>query len=195
MQPTSEEILIKKAQTGDLPAFEELIRSYQQKIFEMALYRSRNQDLAEDIAQEVIIRIWKNLGKFRFGSAFSTWVYRIVFNTLSTLCRQRGRVSAKEVGVEQEAVLDLNGPGEPGIQEDMEARDIREAVRAAVNALPDKFHFAVYMYDIEGKSYEEIAASAGVPVGTVKSRLNRGRAMVKEYFLKERGNKLEFAPV
>jgi len=161
-------------------SYEELVRRYQDRLYNFLLHKTGDADKAEDIAQEAFKKAFERLYQFRGESGFYTWVCRIALNELSN--RQRKRQHEVLLGLETE------GGGQSAIQpaeerrpeEPVERREIRERVRAAIRKLPDEFRAAVELVDIAGLSYKEAAEVLGVPEGTIKSRLARGRRQLKE---------------
>lgn len=170
--------LIKKAQNGDLRSFEQLAAEYQGKIFNIALGIMGNAADAEDAAQNALIKIHRAIGDFKFQSKFSTWVYRITTNVCMDELRKLKRtsyVSSDDLGD------DAFGT------EDTEVQVLKsEAVlklREAIATLKDEHRKVIVLRDINGFSYEEIAKITRSSVGTVKSRISRARANLKETLL------------
>ncbi|MCD6311883.1 MAG: sigma-70 family RNA polymerase sigma factor [Elusimicrobia bacterium] len=172
-----ETALIKQAQDGDLDSFEVIIRRHESNIYNLALLLTHNDVEAEEVAQQVLVKIWKKLGKFKFKSSFNTWAYRITHNTFYDYLRKKSRL--RECAEELPVLTDSANPYDA-----LETEERRKIVGAALKKLPDKFRRAVIMYDFEGLSYEEISKILNRSVGTVKSRLFRARALLR----KELGN-------
>lgn len=172
----NENEIIRKAQDGDIACFESLVEKHKNKVFGTALALSGDIDEAEEVAQRVFIKLWKNIGKFRFKSAFSTWLYRIAHNTFLNYIREKQRYRDKINNLtELPEHKEYTSAGD-----DTEKNHIKEEIHKALKCIPDEFRMAVIYYDIEGKSYSEISGIIGMPEGTVKSRLFRGRKMLKE---------------
>lgn len=172
-----DEPLVGRARRGDAEAFGELVRAYQHRIVNFARAMVSDQGDAEDIAQDAFLRAYRGLGGFRGGSSFRTWLYQIVTNTARThLARRRGRLEQPTGDLENVAdAADVarasDGPEAAVIQ--------REAIDRALQALSPELREAVVLRDVEGLDYAEIAKVAGIPMGTVESRIFRGRARLR----------------
>jgi RNA polymerase sigma-70 factor, ECF subfamily len=159
-----------------------LVRKYQHKVVKLVLRYVRSPAEAEDIAQEAFIKAYRALPQFRGDSAFYTWLYRIAINTAKNAIAARDRSP-----IEYE--LDLSDPEESaGMQNRLKDPDtpeglalteeIRSIVNAAIEALPEELRTAIVLRELEGLSYEEIAAAMECPVGTVRSRIFRAREAI-----------------
>lgn len=179
----NEKELIIKATEGDWRSFEEIVRNYQDKVFSIALMLTKDGIEAEELAHLSFIKLWRNLGKFNFKSSFSTWLYRLVHNTFYDYLRKRKRWQANEVALEK--FHSLEGTDDP--YRDLQAGELKEIVKNALEKLPEKLRLIVVYYDMEGMSYKEISGIIKRPAGTVKSRLFRGRELLR----KELGNIFE----
>lgn len=158
---------ILQSQNGNRDAFCALMETHQSRIYALCFRYMRNEHDASDAAQESILKAYLNISKFRFDSAFSTWVYRITVNTcLDMLRRRRNTAPIEEFG----RVSAYANP-----EQDTLYAEFRAGVIKAVDALPNKFKNVVVLKDMEHKKYEEIADILGISVGTVKSRLARAR--------------------
>jgi RNA polymerase sigma-70 factor, ECF subfamily len=160
--------LVKRAQKGDRWAFEQLVDRHQHRLFTLAARLLGSPDDAADAVQEALIRAWLALPSFRRGARFSTWLYRICVNAAHD---QR----AKARRTESSSELDLEDPQDAFAQQELSGE-----LQQALNALEDEYRTAVVLYDMLGCSYAEIAELSGVPEGTVKSRIFRGRAKLAE---------------
>jgi RNA polymerase sigma-70 factor, ECF subfamily len=174
--------LVRRVQRGDKSAFDALVLKYQHKVVKLVMRYMRNPVEAEDVAQEAFIKAYRALPQFRGDSAFYTWLYRIAINTAKNALVSRDRSP-----VDYE--LDLQNPDE---SYDMHARlkdsetpealalteEIRATVNSAIEALPEDLRTAIVLREIEGLSYEEIAAAMECPVGTVRSRIFRAREAI-----------------
>ena len=175
-----EQDLIRLAANGSSRAFEELITPYERKMYALALRMCSNTEDAKDCLQEAMLRIFKGLSGFRGDSSFSTWVYRIVSNScLDSHRHKKGRQSdsldeLSEVGVEP---VDRSA----GPEEAAEKSELKRELSKAINKLPPDLKNPLVLRDIHGLSYEEIAETLDINVGTVRSRLFRARAKLREY--------------
>jgi len=186
----SDTVLIARCQKADLAAFNEIVARYKQKIYNYLLRMTGSQEDAEDLTQEVFVRMYTNIAAFRAEASLSTWLFRIAGN-LAVDAFRRGK---KERGLVQTS---LDGPAAGGDDEGQAAsRDVpdwsREPLRvfgrkelgaqiqAALEKLPPKLRSAVVLHDVEGLPYEEIATIERVPLGTIKSRIFNGRVALRE---------------
>jgi RNA polymerase sigma-70 factor, ECF subfamily len=178
----SDLVLVKRVQRGDKSAFDLLVRKYQHKVVKLVLRYVRNPAEAEDIAQEAFIKAYRALPQFRGDSAFYTWMYRIAINTAKNSLASRDR---SPIAYE----LDLNDPEEShGVQARLQDPDtpegmalteeIRLIVNSAIEGLPEELKTAIVLRELDGLSYEEIAAAMDCPVGTVRSRIFRAREAI-----------------
>ena len=178
----SDLVLVKRVQRGDKTAFDLLVRKYQHKVVKLVLRYVRNPAEAEDIAQEAFIKAYRALPQFRGDSAFYTWMYRIAINTAKNSLASRDRSPIKYD-------LDLTDPEEshsvqtklqdPDTPEGMAlTEEIRQIVNSAIDALPEELKTAIVLRELDGLSYEEIAAAMECPVGTVRSRIFRAREAI-----------------
>lgn len=190
-----EKSLLERAKSGDIAAFEQLIESYQKKIFNIALRMLGNYDDAGDLTQEVLIRIYRSIKSFKEQSSFSTWIYRITTNVC--LDELRKRKNRKVISLDEEIKLDDGDmkrqieSDEPTPEETAEAEDLRKIVNDAIERLNEEHRIVIVLRDIQGLSYEEIAEVLKCPEGTVKSRINRARQALKNILASKRELLLE----
>jgi RNA polymerase sigma-70 factor, ECF subfamily len=166
--------LVARARAGDLDAFEALVTQHQAGLVRFLIHMVSNAEEAEDIAQDALLRAYRALKNFRGQSTFRTWLYQIAGNAARThLERRRGRREdqADEHMLEQQV-------GHDRVEQQFVAHD---QVRRALAALPDEWREAVVLRDIEGLDYREIAAALDIPMGTVESRIFRGRQRLREF--------------
>lgn len=165
--------LVQRHRYGDPQAFEEVYRRYAEMVFNLAWRMSGDRDAAADLTQESFLKIFLHVGRFRGRSSLKTWVYRVALN----VCRSR-------LGRKRLDLRPLAEDGGPGVEtrdprRDPEqraiARDEGERVARALLEVPEVFRAAVVLCDLEGLTYEEIADVLGVRIGTVRSRIARGR--------------------
>ena len=173
--------LVAAWQAGDLGAFETLVRRHEGRIFRMLMRMLGTREEAEDATQETFLSIHRHGHRFRREARFSTFLYRVAANAALNRRRSLGRARAREreLAVRQAAGNDLpSTPRDPeGAATGAEAQ---RQVQHALMALAPDLRAAVVLYDIEGQSYREIAEVLGVPEGTVKSRIHRGRQALRE---------------
>ena len=171
--------LVGKARDGDVEAFEALVQRHQHRLVHFARLMVSNPSDAEDVAQETLLRAYRSLGQFRGQSAFRTWLYQIATNVARThLAKRRDRNEVQEP--EPEARTTGGARREPASAENLERRVIaHDQLRRALADLPDDWREAVVLRDIEGLDYKEIAELLDIPMGTVESRIFRGRQRLK----------------
>lgn len=186
----NDRILLEKAKSGDINAFEKLVEAYQKKIYNICLRMIGNADDAYDLAQEVLIRIYKSINGFKEQSSLSTWVYRITTNVC--LDEIRKRKLKRTVSLDQDIRLDDSEikreivSDDPPPDELAEKKEIKKTVASAINLLNEEHRTVIVLRDIQGFSYEEIAKITNCPEGTVKSRINRARQALKIILEKKR---------
>ncbi len=185
-----EQELIAKAKAGDVSAFETLIVEHQKRIFAIAYRIAGNPEDAADMTQEVLVKIFKNLSKFRGNAKFSTWVYRVATNTCfdeqKKLRRHENYSLDQEIETEDGSMAASLADDGPTPDETAERNQVRSAVHAAIRQLGEDHQKVIILRDIEGFSYDEIADMLQCSVGTVKSRINRARATLKKILVQNR---------
>lgn len=170
--------LVARARGGDRGAFEALLLRHQDRVYQMSCRLLGDREDALDIAQEIFLTIHRALPRFQERASFGTWLYRVTLNRCRDELRRR-----KTVKHTQPASLDSpRDPASPlrGPHAGAEAHEAEELVTRALKGLPDDAREICVLRDIEGLSYEEIAEALEIPVGTVRSRLNRARALLRE---------------
>lgn len=182
-------LLIELSQAGDKTAFDALIRKYEKRAYQYAYRLTSNQDEASDIVADAFVRVYSALKNFRGQSAFGTWLYRILTNCYLDM-RKRERNRKHE---SLEATLQVDG-GEvqrqyvdesDGPSEILERNERESAVQDALTNMPDYQKAMLVMYHVELLSYEEISEALDLPIGTVKSRLNRARLALRDHLSKD----------
>ncbi len=164
--------MILQSQKGNQEAFCALMEAHQGRIYALCFKYMQNTHDASDAAQEAILKIYLNISRFRFASAFSTWAYRIAANACVDMLRKRREtVPLEDFG----AASSLGNP-----DTDVLYAEFKAGLAKAVASLPPKDKSVIILRDMEHKSYEDIAEILGVPVGTVKSRLARTRQKLKK---------------
>ena len=180
----ADNILIEKAQRGDRGALNELIRKHQDRAYQYAFRLTRNPDIAADVVADAFVRINNALKNFKGNAAFTTWLYRIITNCyLDQRKREKGKGNLSlDSGFQQDdedITREIEDPGRT--PDELVERNQREALlHKALAQLPEFQKSMIVMYHAEQLSYEEIAESLDLPIGTVKSRLNRARISLRE---------------
>jgi RNA polymerase sigma-70 factor (ECF subfamily) len=162
--------LVEEFRRGDQAAFSELMRRHEERIFALALRMTGNRADALDATQDTFILAFRKADMWRGDSAYGTWLYRVGINACLDLLRKKKREALPEGEPREE---DESRYGAPGVEETVTTR---MAVRDALAALPEDYREAVAMHDLGGIPYQEIARLTGAEIGTVKSRISRGRA-------------------
>jgi RNA polymerase sigma-70 factor (ECF subfamily) len=181
----SDAVLVQRTVAGDQRAFGLLVVKYQRRVQRLIGRMVRDVDLVEDIAQESFIRAYRALPQFRGDAQFYTWLYRIAVNTAKKALMDLKRDplvtrTALQSSDEEDETFglenDLTSSETPDAA--LQAKEIAEAVNAAIEALPEELRQAVTLREIEGLSYEEIALAMECPIGTVRSRIFRAREAI-----------------
>ena len=181
---TGEAALIQRCTAGEESACAELVASHERMVFQLALHLLGDRDEALDLSQEVFLRVFRTLPSFRGQSALKTWIYRIAINQARNRQRWwRRRRAPDQVQLEQHVLDhgDLRQPGDGDAPDRAFARkEMATRLWAALDALPFDQRTVIVLREIDGLSYDEIADSLSVAVGTVKSRLTRARQTLRQ---------------
>lgn len=184
MTPAEEKLLIERCKQGDQAAFDKLIRAYERRVYNLAYRLSGNYDEANDISVDAFLRVFQAIRLFRGDANFSTWLFRIVTNVY--LDRRKRMKNRQHLSLEEYIELEENSVARqvedpaPGPQATIEQTERWEKLQEAINTLPDYQRAMIVLYHTEGLSYEEIAQVMSLNIGTVKSRLNRARLLLRE---------------
>ena len=180
LERAKDEELVELSLDGNRDAFRTVVVRYRTPIYNFCYRMVRNPEEAEDISQEVFLRIFRFLDRYNDQWKFSTWIYRIAFNLCVDALRKRKRnlsldnlipISAQDLQGElhaKEALPDA----------EVEQEEQRRYIRRAIDSLPPKYQTAITLYHLKDMSYEEIARMTDMPIGTVKTRVHRGRRML-----------------
>ena len=179
-----DELLLRRAQGGDTDAFEQLIEPLEQLIWRVCRHYTGDRGAAEDCGQEAMIRIWRNLGGYRGDCTLESWVYRIAANCCMDWLRKKKRDRSESIEPLREKGFDQADTA-PGTEDRVVAADERKRLREAIAQLPEDQRDALMMTQLERISYEEAASILNVSEGTVKSRVNRAKARLKELLTAE----------
>jgi len=173
-----EKELVRRSKDGDEEAFEALVNAYKTKVFNMAYSLTRNRDAADDLAQEVFIKAYFALPKFKEKSRFGTWLYRIAANHTKDYLRRIGPLKL----VSFEEITAIPAEKDNGIlqkEKEQEQEQKRKIVHAALDTLPEKYRIIISFRDMQGMAYAEISRILNISPGTVDSRLHRARKMLR----------------
>ena len=179
----SDEDLMSQVAGDDSRAFAELVRRFQGRVTNLICRVLNDRECGDDLAQEVFVRVFAHRRNYRHGCKFSTWLFTIAANLAKNEIRRRVRrrnwfsLDALQEMVKDSAIQ-LADPTERR-ETTLEREQLQEAVGRAIATVPEKYRVALVLRDIEGLAYEEIAQVLGIPGGTVRSRINRARGMLK----------------
>ncbi|MEQ8235483.1 MAG: sigma-70 family RNA polymerase sigma factor [Syntrophomonadaceae bacterium] len=182
--------LVVKAQRGDIASFEQLVLLYQDRVYSHCHYLAGNPDDAQDLAQEVFVQAFRGIRSFRRDADFGTWLHRITVNLWINFCRRHRKLATisideplptREGAMKRELADEAESP-----QEQVERHEFNQMVAQALDRIPADFKLALVLRDVEGYNYEEIAAMLECSLGTVKSRISRGRQALKKELEKKR---------
>ncbi len=179
----NELLLIKRSIKGDVDAFEELIKDYKKMAYNIALRVLRNKEDAEDISQEALVKVFRNIDSFNMQSTFKVWLYRIVMNTCLDFKRKKKIVTysidkpleSDESEILQDIPDNSNNP-DVIIQNKLESQMLYECIEM----LDDDFRTVIVLRDLQNLSYKDIASILSCNEGTIKSRLNRARKKLRD---------------
>lgn len=176
-----ESTLIEKSIQGDVASFEKLIVKYNRYVYNIAFRMMGNEEDAKDMSQETLIKAFKAIGQFKMEASFSTWLYRITINVCKDELRKR-----KENVLSYDAELSEESTLKDIIRDDAanpiliyEKIELKASIETALSKLSDDNKSVVVLKDLLGYSYEEIGEILQIPIGTVRSRLNRSRSALK----------------
>ncbi len=185
-EPAVVNAILDRIRQGEDSAFDELVALFQRPMFNLAYRMLNNYEDANDAAQDIFIKVYNSLDKFRGDSKFSTWLYTVASNSCRNRIRKRSRINQHEVTSldepfenSQENKLNIVDPSADAIEQ-IKHKEIKGLVETAISELTDDFQHVIIMRDIQHLTYEEIAQATESSMGTVKSRLSRARALVKD---------------
>jgi len=177
-----EAALIQRCAAGDETAFAEVVAEHQRMVVQLAMNLLGDRDEALDLSQDVFIRVFRTIGQFRGQSALRTWIYRIAVNQARNrhrFWRRRRRSDQVSLDAHVEAHGDFQCGAEVGPDRILAQKELAARLQGALDALPFDQRTAIVLREVDGLSYDEIAFSLGVAVGTVKSRLTRARQSLR----------------
>lgn len=189
---TDENKLIKKAQKGDASAFEKIIAEYQNVVYSIAYRYAENSEDAADMSQEIFIKMFRNINTFQFKSKLSTWIYRVATNTCIDLVKKtkndRNTYSIDDGYENSDGETKYSEIADDSSRPDvaLEEGEVRDVINMAISRLNEDYRLVIILRDIQGLSYDEISEIVGCSVGTVKSRISRGRKNLREILFEDR---------
>jgi len=174
-----EKDLVRRSKEGDEEAFGALVNAYKTKVFNMAYSLTRNREIADDLAQDVFIKAYFALPKFKEKSRFGTWLYRIAMNHSRDYLRKKGPLSQVPF---KETIGDPATLDEEMMQKEreMDQKQKHQVIHEALGKLPEKYRTILSLRDMQGFPYEDISRILGISPGTVDSRLHRARKMLRQ---------------
>jgi RNA polymerase sigma-70 factor (ECF subfamily) len=174
--------LVKRAKAGDLNAYEQIIILYEKKVFGLIYNLIKNYDELEDIAQEVFIKVYRNLKNFKEESSLYTWIYRITVNVCIDEMKKRRKVVSIDEKIQlDDGEVDFQIPDNgKSLEEILEEKDERLRLMNCINKLPESARTMIVLRDIKEFSYQEISEILNINIGTVKSKINRARELLKK---------------
>lgn len=180
-----EQSWIASARNGDEAAFGELVQKYQKRVYALTVRMCPTPELAEEAAQEAFLSAWQGLPFFRGDAAFSTWLYRLASNACVDLLRKEHRHQG--TSLDDDTVGAEIPDTKPTPEEAAETKELRAQIEAGLRQLSPEHRAVLILREIQQLNYEEIADALSLDLGTVKSRISRGRRQLRD-FLKEQGN-------
>ena len=183
--PVEETVLVKRARKGDLAAYDELVKRYQERIYATVYHMTSNHEDANDLAQEAFIKAFQALKSFKGGSSFYTWVYRIAVNKTINFLKQRKNKAHMSLDD-----LDFNAEHDPDLvalisdktpRREINLAELHEKLNAAMQKLSESHRLVVTLHDVQGASHEEIAKIMNCNIGTVRSRLFYARQQLQAH--------------
>ncbi len=184
MDPRQDADLLRRCRAGDEKAFRELVTRYQRQVYSVSLRMVRSVEDAEDVTQETFVRVFRSIDRYDPGRPFGAWIFTIAARlSIDHLRRRRTRpfsLVQRDPGSDEDRTLDVL---DPGLQPDELTSHLEEERRAQdlIDRLPPHYKIVVMMRHQQDLSYEEIAAALHLPLGTVKARIHRARALLKDY--------------
>lgn len=178
--------LVARTQDGNRDAFAILVERYQERVLNLVYRRLNDRELALDVAQEVFLKAYKGLSRFKGESKFFTWLFRITMNEAISARRKAERQRTASLDREGADGQRMSDPAdttyEPGAE--AERSDDQAMVQRAISGLPDELAQVILLRDIDGRPYQEISEILEIPLGSVKSRIHRARQQLKERLVK-----------
>jgi RNA polymerase sigma-70 factor (ECF subfamily) len=179
--------VVALAQKGREDAFRELVRRYERPVFSLIFRMVRDSATAEDLSQDAFIKVLNNIDKYRPEFKFSSWLFKIANNIAIDFLRRRqldtismdGSPHATTAAEAESSSFDIDSGGENALDE-MAAKELGSAIEKAIGALRPEYRSCIMLRHVEGRSYEEIAATLDLPLGTVKTYIHRARAQLRE---------------
>ena len=175
----SDEKLILRFQEGDINAYNELVKRYKDRLFNFVLRYFNNAEQAEDVVQDTLIKLYTHASYYKNIAKFSTWIFTIAKNNALTELRKNKRKQTDSLWTEDGKVIDINSK-EESLESKVQNEIAIDQLNKFLDEIPENFRMAVVLRDFQELSYEEISTILEIPIGTIKSRINRGRIQLAE---------------
>ena len=175
----SDEKLILRFQEGDINAYNELVKRYKDRLFNFVLRYFNNAEQAEDVVQDTLIKLYTHASYYKNIAKFSTWIFTIAKNNALTELRKNKRKQTDSLWTEDGKVIDINSK-EESLESKVQNEIAIDQLNKFLDEIPENFRMAVVLRDFEELSYDEISKILEIPIGTIKSRINRGRIQLAE---------------
>ena len=176
----TDEMLISRFQSGDENAYVELVNRYKDKLTNFVFYFLKDEEHSEDIVQETFIRLYEKKHYYKEIAKFSTWIYTIARNLANTELRKKSRTKIMYLSQMNNNKKDYElKSSDPELNKNIENEFLMKEIHAAIDKLPENYKSVIILRDIQGLDYEQISNIIGVPLGTVKSRINRARLQLQ----------------
>ena len=175
----SDEKLILRFQEGDVNAYNELVKRYKDRLLNFVLRYFNNVEQAEDVVQDTLIKLYTHASYYKNVAKFSTWIFTIAKNNALTELRKNKRKKTDSLWTEDGQIIDINSK-EESLDSKVQNEIAIEQLNKFLDEIPENFRMAVVLRDFQELSYEEISKILEIPIGTIKSRINRGRIQLAE---------------
>ena len=176
----TDEMLISRFQSGDENAYVELVNRYKDKLTNFVFYFLKDEENSEDIVQETFIRLYEKKHYYKEIAKFSTWIYTIARNLANTELRKKSRTKIMYLSQMNNDKKDYDlKSSDPELNKNIENEFLMKEIHAAIDKLQENYKTVIVLRDIQGLDYEQISKIIGVPLGTVKSRINRARLQLQ----------------
>ena len=175
----SDEKLILRFQEGDINAYNELVKRYKDRLLNFVLRYFNNVEQAEDVVQDTLIKLYTHASYYKNVAKFSTWIFTIAKNNALTELRKNKRKKTDSLWTEDGQIIDINSK-EDSLDSKVQNEIAIDQLNKFLDEIPENFRMAVVLRDFQELSYEEISKILEIPIGTIKSRINRGRIQLAE---------------
>ena len=175
----SDEKLILRFQEGDINAYNELVKRYKDRLLNFVLRYFNNVEQAEDVVQDTLIKLYTHASYYKNVAKFSTWIFTIAKNNALTELRKNKRKKTNSLWTDDGQVIDINSK-EESLDTKVQNEIAIDQLNKFLDEIPENFRMAVVLRDFQELSYEEISKILEIPIGTIKSRINRGRIQLAE---------------